>query len=56
LHSIIAAGTGFAAGQLYDGTLIPTTSIMLVCAFVGLLGIPLARGALAGDANPTDAK
>ena len=56
LHSIIAAGTGFVAGQLYDGTLIPTTSIMLVCAFVGLLGIPLARGALAGDANPTDAK
>ena len=46
VHATIAAATGFIAGRFYDGTLVPTATIMLMCAFVGLLGIPLARGIL----------
>lgn len=49
MHAVIAAATGFLAGQLYDGTLLPTTSIMLASSALGLLGIPLARGFLGGD-------
>jgi len=42
-QAIVAAGIGAAAGYLYDGTLIPTTGIMLLCALVGALGLPLTR-------------
>lgn len=44
VHATAAATTGLIAGRLYDGTLVPTASIMLACAVIGLLGIPLARG------------
>lgn len=43
VHATTAAATGYVAGQLYDGSLLPTASIMLACATIGLLGIPLAR-------------
>lgn len=43
LHATTAALVGLLAGQLYDGTLMPTASIMLACSTIGLLGIPLAR-------------
>ena len=46
VHATTAAGTGFIAGQLYNGTLVPTASIMLACAFIGALGLPLAHGVL----------
>lgn len=42
-QAIVAAGVGAAAGHLYDGTLAPTASIMLACALVGMLGLPLTR-------------
>ncbi len=48
VHAVIAAAAGFIAGQLYDGTLVPTTSIMLTAGTLGLLGIPLARGVFGG--------
>ncbi len=51
VHAVVAAATGFLAGQLYDGTLLPTTSIMFASSAVGLLGIPLARGLLGGKDN-----
>lgn len=51
VHAVIAAATGFLAGQLYDGTLVPTTSIIFASSAVGLLGIPLARGLLGGKDN-----
>jgi DHA1 family bicyclomycin/chloramphenicol resistance-like MFS transporter len=41
LHSVIAALVGFLAGIYYDGSLIPTANIMLVCGVIGLLGLPL---------------
>jgi len=44
IHATVAAIAGFIAGQLYDGTLVPTATIMLICAAIGLLGVPLARG------------
>ena len=43
VHSVIAALVGFVAGILYDGTLIPTANIMLICAAVGVLSLPLTR-------------
>ena len=43
VHATTAAAIGFLAGQLYNGTLLPTTSIMLACAVAGIFGIPLAR-------------
>jgi DHA1 family bicyclomycin/chloramphenicol resistance-like MFS transporter len=43
VHATTAAAVGFLAGQLYNGTLLPTTSIMLACAVAGIFGIPLAR-------------
>jgi DHA1 family bicyclomycin/chloramphenicol resistance-like MFS transporter len=41
LHSVIAALVGFLAGIYYDGSLIPTANIMLVCGAIALLGLPL---------------
>lgn len=49
VHAVTAASTGFIAGQLYDGTLVPTASVMLACAVVGVVGIPLARGLLSAE-------
>ena len=43
VHSVIAALVGFVAGILYDGTVIPTANIMLICAAVGVLSLPLTR-------------
>jgi len=43
VHATIAAASGFLTGQLYDGTLVPTASVMLACSVIGLLGIPLTR-------------
>ncbi|MGD2008597.1 MAG: multidrug effflux MFS transporter [Cellvibrionales bacterium] len=45
-HSVTAAGAGLIAGQLYDGTLVPTASVILVSALVGFLGLPLTRAPL----------
>ena len=46
VHATIAAAAGFIAGKFYDGTLVPTATIMLICALAGVVGIPLARGIL----------
>jgi DHA1 family bicyclomycin/chloramphenicol resistance-like MFS transporter len=43
VHATIAAAVGLLAGQLYDGTLLPTTSVMLACAVAGVFGIPMTR-------------
>lgn len=51
VHSTSAAVVGYLAGQYYDGTLLPTASVMLICAGIGLCGIPLARG-WPGGADP----
>ena len=45
-HSVVAAGAGLAAGQLYDGTLMPTVSVMLISASIGFLGLPMTRAPL----------
>jgi len=42
-QSSVAALVGVYAGHLYDGSLVSVTSVMLVCAGVGMLGLPLAR-------------
>jgi DHA1 family bicyclomycin/chloramphenicol resistance-like MFS transporter len=42
-QSSVAALVGVVAGHFYDGTLASVTSIMFICAAIGMLGLPLAR-------------
>ncbi len=44
-HATSAAAVGVLAGRLYDGTLMPTASIMLACCLIATTGLSLARQA-----------
>lgn len=43
VHAIIAALVGYIAGIAYDGTLVPTAIITLICALIALGGLWLCR-------------
>jgi len=42
-QSSVAALVGLCAGYFYDGSLTSVTNIMLICAGIGMLGLPLAK-------------
>ncbi|MDA9580541.1 multidrug effflux MFS transporter [Luminiphilus sp.] len=42
-QSSVAALVGICAGHFYEGSLTSVTTIMLICAAIGMLGLPLAR-------------
>lgn len=42
-QSSVAALVGICAGYFYEGSLTSVTTIMLICAAIGMLGLPLAR-------------
>lgn len=43
IHATSAAAVGVAAGHFYDGSLIPTTGIMLLCCLFACIGLWAAR-------------
>jgi len=43
VHAVTSALVGYIAGIAYDGSLVPTTTIMLCCALVALAGLWFAR-------------